>query len=415
MGATITLPTKGLPFEAQLLITKHSFEGTKFFVEGYVSTTDYDLQGHVVSMEAIRGSKDDLLENSTFLYNHDPNRPIGRTVMTKFNSKGLFVRVEISSTEIELREKIREGVLNKFSIRGRVLDAVDEKDADGVETKVIKRMYLTEASLVSVPANTNAEVVRWWETEKSLLGGIVKSLNDYHEEGGDRKMKNENASKEEITKAWMEHIAEAGLEKSSAEELDTEFQSFCKANGYPDGERPDMAAVISLVDKLLEGEEDEGKKALLMELKQMLGASEEEAEPEAEAEPTADAVEVEVQESEEAAKAGADTELDENGKPKEGDVKKEGEEAPAEEAAPTAGEPAAVEAAPAEEVKKSTTELEKENAELKKQLGDKPNARKGVVPVGAGNSGMDKFREAPPINRAVAGAAVLFGHKSTGR
>lgn len=226
-----------VPFVAEFEIRKHEFADTKFFIEGYVSTTDYDLQGHKITPEAIKGSRDDLIKNSTMLLNHDPNRPIGKVIATKFSSHGLWVKAEISATELDVRQKIKEGILNKFSIRGKVIDADNEVDpSTKTVAKIIRKMYLTECSLVSCPANPEAELIDWQETEKSLLGSIVKALNG----GKDMTILPEEVKVEkgfplpdELAEQWKNHISGIQLSEGDDEKVNQAWADFCHQYGYP--------------------------------------------------------------------------------------------------------------------------------------------------------------------------------------
>lgn len=89
---------------------------------GYAATTDFDLQGDIITEEALQASSLDLLKNSTVLLNHDLKLPIGKVTKVEFDKHGLLVDVLVSKTEPEVIQKIKEGVLNKFSIRGQVLE-----------------------------------------------------------------------------------------------------------------------------------------------------------------------------------------------------------------------------------------------------------------------------------------------------
>jgi HK97 family phage prohead protease len=135
----------------------------EFHIVGYAATTDFDLQGDVISEEALAGSAADLLKNSTVLLNHDLKSPIGRVTKVHFDRHGLLIDALISKTEPEIIQKIKEGVLNKFSIRGQVLEREKRVVPElGRSVNVIKRMTLVEVSLVSVPANPEARAIGWY-------------------------------------------------------------------------------------------------------------------------------------------------------------------------------------------------------------------------------------------------------------
>lgn len=179
-------------FEFPLDITKQSETEGEFHIVGYAATTDFDLQGDIITEEALQASSTDLLKNSTVLLNHDIKIPIGRVTKAEFDKNGLLIDVLISQTEPDIIQKIKEGVLNKFSIRGQVLDREKKymPDLDRI-VNVIKRMALVEVSLVSVPANPEARAIGWY---------IQKALDEIDSQNkGGNPMSQEETVIEEIT------------------------------------------------------------------------------------------------------------------------------------------------------------------------------------------------------------------------
>lgn len=154
---------RAVPFDLPISLLKAVEEDGEFHIVGYAATTDFDLQGDVITEEALADSAADLLKNSTVLLNHDLKRPIGRVTKVNFDRHGLLIDALISKTEPEIIQKIKEGVLNKFSIRGQVLERERKFMPELDRTvNVIKRMTLVEVSLVSVPANPEARAVGWY-------------------------------------------------------------------------------------------------------------------------------------------------------------------------------------------------------------------------------------------------------------
>ncbi len=158
-------------------ILKRTEEQGEFHVVGYAATTDFDLQGDVISEEALRGAADDLVKNSTVLLNHDLKRPIGKVTKAQFDKNGLLIDALISKTEQEIIQKIKEGILNKFSVRGQVLER-ERKFMPELNRVVnfITKVSLIEVSLVSIPANPEARAIGWYvskaleETDRKLQG-----------------------------------------------------------------------------------------------------------------------------------------------------------------------------------------------------------------------------------------------------
>ena len=70
-----------IPLDFELNIQKaRQTESGKWIVEGLAATTDFDLQDDIISQTAINESAKDLITNSTVLYNHDVNQPIGKVI-----------------------------------------------------------------------------------------------------------------------------------------------------------------------------------------------------------------------------------------------------------------------------------------------------------------------------------------------
>lgn len=164
-------------FPVQLLKTVDA--NGEFHIVGYAATSDLDLQGDIISDAALQASSLDLLQNSTVLLNHDVTQPIGKVTKVQFDQHGLLIDALISQTEPDIIQKIKEGVLNKFSIRGQVLERQRKFMPDlNRAVNVILRMTLVEVSLVSVPANPEARAIGWYvskalnELDQKSKGGI---------------------------------------------------------------------------------------------------------------------------------------------------------------------------------------------------------------------------------------------------
>jgi HK97 family phage prohead protease len=179
-----------LEFTFPLEIMKQTEESGEFHIVGYAATTDFDLQGDVITEEALKNSSPDLLKNSTVLLNHDIEKSIGKVTKAEFDKNGLLIDVLISQTEPDIIQKIKEGILNKFSIRGQVLEREKKYMAEFDRVvNVIKKMVLVEVSLVSVPANPEARAIGWY---------VKKALDeiDSLKKGGDPMSKEETVIEE---------------------------------------------------------------------------------------------------------------------------------------------------------------------------------------------------------------------------
>jgi HK97 family phage prohead protease len=147
-----------------------------------------DTYGDIVAFGAF-GESLSLFLKEGFIggINHDWDDPIGRPVEAIEQKEGLFVRAMLSSTEDaqKARTLMQEGILRKMSI-GFNVQAKEYLDGDGVrsywqsvgytpsdsdlsvlektltywgEVRLIRKANLIEASPVTMPANSKADIV----------------------------------------------------------------------------------------------------------------------------------------------------------------------------------------------------------------------------------------------------------------
>ena len=129
-------------------------------IRGYASVSDIiDRQNEVVTHDALVMAANDLLENHRVFYEHKHDElPIGKVVSSTVDNNGLVVVVELSkgSHAENIWTLIKEGILNSFSIGGRIIDAHSSRDGDGNSYNVIDKLELFEVSVVGLPANAEA-------------------------------------------------------------------------------------------------------------------------------------------------------------------------------------------------------------------------------------------------------------------
>ena len=186
--------------------------GKERIIEGYASTYDVDRQYEVITPEAMQKAVADLLTtNTTIFYEHKHEQfPVGRILDAKVDEKGLWIKVLISETANEVWTLIKEGILNKFSIGGKVIDYYKKFDKSlGRDITYITKMELYEVSVVGLPANQNASF-----RPKSLAGCIVKAL-----EGRERL---DGALQKIEGQGGAEKMAEEKKEEVKAEETKVE-------------------------------------------------------------------------------------------------------------------------------------------------------------------------------------------------
>jgi len=185
---------KVIPFDTQFEIIKQEVEQDDFFVEGFAATSDLDSQGDIITHQALKKAAKALLKvYTTALFNHDMDRPIGKIVEAEaVEGKGLRVKIQLSKSETDIRRKVEEGIISKFSIRGRAL-RIERKfdESKNVMLFIIHEIEIVEVSLVSLPANAAARVTgfeRVATSEKTLVGAVIKSYKDSETGGGETTM-----------------------------------------------------------------------------------------------------------------------------------------------------------------------------------------------------------------------------------
>ena len=178
-------------FRFNVNITKSSgdLKGKDFFVEGYASTSDLDRQGDIIVRATLKDAADKLVNlNNTVFYGHeyDLANSVGLILEAEVDDIGLKVKIYVSEWAKELRTKLKEGIINKFSIGGRVIkdrkipksqalvQGIIEEDVPFEEITIIEKMELFEVSFVGVPANPQAQVVETLTKalEKLYKGGV---------------------------------------------------------------------------------------------------------------------------------------------------------------------------------------------------------------------------------------------------
>lgn len=186
-----------VPFDAPFSITKYWAEpptkdatDEKWYVEGRAVIDKMDYQNDVVSPIAMKKALSDLKENSTVLYNHHLDIEIGKVAAYKFLGDSIYIKVLISKTRTDYWKKIQEGVLRKFSMRGRAL-AFDIRYVPQINTLIryIKAMTINEISIVSVAAQAGVDFKWYIEKQDRPLSYHIEKAFELSPEGGEAPMK----------------------------------------------------------------------------------------------------------------------------------------------------------------------------------------------------------------------------------
>jgi HK97 family phage prohead protease len=143
----------------------------RWIVEGYCAVAgNVDEQLDRIEKSALSGAIEFLKSYTTVLFNHNPDRPIGKILDASIKEAKIWVQVQISKSEAELWNKVVEGIINSFSISGDIEEFAYEYDKElKAQIRIIKKFRIYEISLVSVPANSEA---------KTLVAYMTKSLGE---------------------------------------------------------------------------------------------------------------------------------------------------------------------------------------------------------------------------------------------
>lgn len=215
---------RNLEFQVVTNRLEKASKGKRRLIRGYASVGDViDRQNEVITLEALNGARDDLLNNFTVFYEHKHSEPpIGKVIDAKVDSKGLLITVELSKTAETIWTLIEEGILHCFSIGGRVVGEREAKDeSTGNLHKEITKINLFEVSVVGLPACAEAQFEL---VSKSFNQAITESINRKNNEkeniteerkGGEKVTKEKKLEKDLISENAL------GVPKSEDEKVET--------------------------------------------------------------------------------------------------------------------------------------------------------------------------------------------------
>jgi HK97 family phage prohead protease len=191
--------------------------GKGLTIEGWANKAVVDRGGDIIPKSAWQ--LDNFKKNAIILWNHDKSRPIGKAQVIEAKEEGLYIKARISSSadaEIsKIRDLIKEGVLNAFSVG---FDLIDAESIDKGITE-IKAAELFEVSIVSLPMNQDSLFV----VSKSYDYDEVKAQVTKGADDAPAKAPAEDAEKAtEETKAADEPAPEG--EANPSDEATTESQ-----------------------------------------------------------------------------------------------------------------------------------------------------------------------------------------------
>ena len=191
------------------------------YVSGTTSSTIRDLHGDAMAMSALKSMEDTAKQNMTVFLNHNYNVPEdlfgsatdARIVKRTDEETGqevydLDIDVKVCPEDenpqaMQAYRAIKRGVKLGLSIGARVENADKKRDEkSGIDTYVINKVRLLEASVVGIPAN-----------QRSYLHNAVKSLRSKPEEN-----EVEHAIIRDLTDKVEEIEGQQALEKNETED-----------------------------------------------------------------------------------------------------------------------------------------------------------------------------------------------------
>ncbi len=221
---------KAIPVEdAKSVSPKEASVGT--IIKGFASTPTLDRYDDIVDPEAFRNSiVKNYRKNPIILFQHNPDRPIGKATALSIDGRGLYIEALIVDGEVE--PKIHAGILKAFSI-GFIPKRIEYQDEEGMTLnpsipeerakiingngikRIIKEVDLVENSVVSVPANPDA-LFTMEKSLKSFFDKEVDQLSKTFDNANDELECNKEHA-DSLTKHTMDNL----LESKEAEEVET--------------------------------------------------------------------------------------------------------------------------------------------------------------------------------------------------
>lgn len=200
-------------------IEKTGSSGERRLIRGYASVGDVlDRQNEIITLGALVKAREDLLENNTIFYEHKHSElPIGKTIAVDIDEKGLLITVEISKAPFvdSIWTLIQEGILNSFSIGGRVIESEEKRDKQGNLFNEITTIELFETSIVGLPANPAA---KFELISKSFNRAITEEMKKREDSNKMAKETKKEVEKETKTKTEVETPVEKTEDKSKTTE-----------------------------------------------------------------------------------------------------------------------------------------------------------------------------------------------------
>ena len=142
-------------------------------ISGYASVYDIpDKHNDIIKCYAFSNHLDP--SKISLLWQHEQSEPIGRITAILEDKYGLKIEAEIAATEAttQIIEAITSGQVRGLSVGFNIIDHYHNNEGQ----RIITKAELIEISIVSTPANTEAQIdeIADIESEKEIVNALNK-------------------------------------------------------------------------------------------------------------------------------------------------------------------------------------------------------------------------------------------------
>jgi len=169
---------------SSVIVTK---SGKNYYVTGYISTSDLDVQNDIVTPECLRDMVDQIasknikldVEHEAFLQD-SATVPIGRIIEAKLDKKGIWVKAELNAHHARFEEvwnSLKNKFLDAFSITFKPVQFVEKNVVGIAETvRMLYKVALLNVAITGNPAQENAKIMEVF-TKSVKMADIKSSIN----------------------------------------------------------------------------------------------------------------------------------------------------------------------------------------------------------------------------------------------
>lgn len=151
-------------------VSQNYDDGGNWYVEGYPSSLEPNLDRFGPSEELLileESAQQDLVDWSkrlpTVFLNHNLLEEIGAVKESELRGGRYWAKILITKTRPDVWQKIKEGVLSKFSVQFIPTDTVTAwNEQYGKNELRVRHLVGLETSIVGLPANDHVEMIRWY-------------------------------------------------------------------------------------------------------------------------------------------------------------------------------------------------------------------------------------------------------------